>query len=116
VPYCVCVIGQNSFFIKGGELMNTKVLSLDSQVCQSPGNIVSDMDGEKVMLSVKNSKYYNLGSIGGEIWELINEPTTPKMVISKLLRNFNVDKNQCEQEVMLFLDDLVKQDLIIIHA
>ena len=29
------------------------------------------MGGEKVMLSVKNGKYYNLGEIGGEIWELI---------------------------------------------
>lgn len=96
--------------------MKTKVLSLNTQVCQSPGNIVSDMDGEKVMLSVKNSKYYNLGAIGGEIWELINEPTTPEMVISKLLRNFNVDKTQCEQEVMGFLNDLAKQDLIIING
>jgi len=31
------------------------------------GNIVSNMDGEKVMLSIKNGKYYNLGEIGGFI-------------------------------------------------
>ena len=28
------------------------------------------MDGEKVMLSINNGKYYNLGEIGGDIWEL----------------------------------------------
>ena len=33
------------------------------------GNIVSDMGGEKVMLSIENGKYYNLGEMGGEIWE-----------------------------------------------
>ena len=30
---------------------------------QKEGNVVSDMDGEKVMLSIHNGKYYNLGEV-----------------------------------------------------
>ena len=34
------------------------------------------MDGEKVMLSIEKGKYYNLGLLGGVIWELIESPIT----------------------------------------
>ncbi|MEH7510936.1 lasso peptide biosynthesis PqqD family chaperone, partial [Priestia megaterium] len=43
-------------------------------VTQSEGNIVSDMGNEKVMLNIENGKYYNLGEIGGDIWESISKP------------------------------------------
>lgn len=45
-----------------------------STFIMSKRNVVSDMDGEKVMLSVHNVKYYNLGEVGGLTWELMNEP------------------------------------------
>lgn len=53
--------------IKGekDKLMKEGKINLDHYIVQSEGNIVSDMDGEKVMLSIKNGKYYNLGKIGG---------------------------------------------------
>ena len=51
-------------------MKSIQTISLNSTVMQSEGNIVSDMDGEKVMMSVSNNKYYNLGVMGGEIWEM----------------------------------------------
>ena len=47
-------------------MIKTKQISLQNMVAQIPGNIVSDMGGEKVMMSINNGKYYNLGEIGGE--------------------------------------------------
>ena len=52
---------------------------------QVKGNIVSDMGGEKVMLSVNKGKYYNLGEIGGDIWELIR-----KISVNQISCNVNV--------------------------
>lgn len=49
----------------------TNILSLETVLVQREGNIASDMDGEKVMLNVKNGKYYNLGEVGGEIWSAL---------------------------------------------
>ena len=42
--------------------MNINEMSLKSVVSQVEGQIVSDMGGEKVMLSIPNGKYYNLGA------------------------------------------------------
>ena len=52
---------------------------------QQQGNIVSDMDGEKVMLSIQSGKYYNLGKLGGEIWELMKEPISIEALVATLL-------------------------------
>ena len=79
---------------------------------QSPGNIVSDMDGEKVMLSVHNGKYYNLGELGGEIWELIKEPLTIQELVASLLTQYDVNQTECEEQVITFLSQLKKEGLI----
>ncbi|MCJ8009109.1 lasso peptide biosynthesis PqqD family chaperone [Lederbergia wuyishanensis] len=84
-------------------------------VVQGEGNIVSDMGGEKVMLSIENGKYYNLGEIGGEIWDLIREPIEVNQLIQKLLFVFQVEKEECEDQVISFLKDLYKEDLIKIR-
>lgn len=48
-------------------MMYTERISLKCQIVQSEENIVSDMDGEKVMLNVRKGKYYNLGETGGNL-------------------------------------------------
>jgi len=90
-------------------------ISLGHSVVQTKGNLVSNMGGEKVMLSVKNGKYYNLGEIGGAIWELIEEETSVNQLVTKLLSNFNVTQNECEEQVVSFLELLLEEGLIEIN-
>ncbi|MEP9406911.1 lasso peptide biosynthesis PqqD family chaperone [Peribacillus frigoritolerans] len=89
---------------------------LDTKYSQSPGNIVSDMDGEKVMLSVANGKYYNLGELGGEIWELMKEPITIQELVTTLQSQYNVDQIDCQSHVTGFLSQLLEQGLVSIHS
>lgn len=93
-------------------MINTHKVKLHSLVAQTPGNIVSDMDGEKVMLSVEKGKYYNLGVLGGVIWELIEHPITGEEIVKNLLSQYKVDPKECEEEVMFFLNDLKEEELI----
>jgi hypothetical protein len=89
---------------------------LDTKYSQSPGNIVSDMDGEKVMLSVSNGKYYNLGELGGEIWELMKEPITIQELVTTLQSQYNVAPTDCKEHVTDFLSQLLEQGLVSIHS
>lgn len=93
-------------------MITNQRLSINHIVSQGKGNIVSDMGGEKVMLSVSNGKYYNLGEMGGEIWEMIEKPTVINELISKLLDQYKVGKSQCEEEVLSFLELLQNEKLI----
>nr|WP_263325101.1 lasso peptide biosynthesis PqqD family chaperone [Neobacillus sp. Marseille-Q6967] len=92
-------------------VINT-IISLKDTVVQGEGNIVSDMGGEKVMLSVKNGKYYNLGDIGGEIWELIKSPTSITKLVAMLTARYEVKESVCEQQVLSFLEHLLNEGLI----
>lgn len=92
--------------------MKTKSLSMDTVLVQCEGNIVSDMDGEKVMLSIERGKYFNLGQVGGDIWELIGAPRSVKEIVEELRKSYEIDLEICEQDVIPFLQNLLQEDLI----
>lgn len=93
-------------------MIEMKQISLKEVVVQSPGNIVSDMGGEKVMMSVENGKYYNLGTIGGEIWSRLENPISVNEIIEFLINEYEVEKNECVEQVTSFLQLLYKEKLI----
>ena len=87
-------------------------VSLTQTVSQVKGNIVSDMSGEKVMLSVDKGKYYNLGEIGGQIWDLIEEKIDINQLVVTLMSKYNVEQSECEEQVIAFLEHLLEEELI----
>jgi hypothetical protein len=93
-------------------MITNQKFSLTHEVVQGKGNIVSEMGGEKVMLSIENGKYYNLGEVGGEIWELIQEPIKVNQVVSILMTNYEVEQADCEEQVISFLNQLNEEGLI----
>lgn len=97
-------------------MSTTQVLSLESVLAQREGNIASDMDGEKVMLNVKNGKYYNLGEVGGEIWSALETPSTVSEVAAKIQEIFEVPAETAQQDVLAFLQSLLDEDLVAISG
>ncbi|MFT9601158.1 lasso peptide biosynthesis PqqD family chaperone [Mesobacillus sp.] len=90
-------------------------LSIESMINRNAGFFASDMGGEKVLLSVDNGKYYNLGEIGGQIWDLIESKCSVNNLIESLTNEFTVEKDQCELQVLKFLESLYKEGLIEIN-
>lgn len=92
--------------------MSVELITANDLIVQSEGNLVSDMDGEKVMLSIENGKYYNLGQIGGRIWELIASPVTIASMVEQLVVEYEIEPDVCEQQVYTFLQQLVSEGLV----
>lgn len=93
-------------------MIETKQISLQTVVAQIPGNIVSDMGGEKVMMNIDNGKYYNLGEIGGDIWTLIEKSISVQEVVEALLTEYQVEREDCVEQVLTFLQQLYNEKLI----
>jgi predicted nucleic acid-binding protein len=87
----------------------------DSTISQVPGNIVSNMNGEVVMLNIENGKYYNLGEIGGIIWGKIGSSITLQKLVSDLLLEFDITKYECEQHVLEFIVSLQAENLVTVY-
>ncbi|MDQ0194100.1 lasso peptide biosynthesis PqqD family chaperone [Paenibacillus wynnii] len=93
-------------------MSKVSTLSVNDVLVQCEGNIVSDMDGEKVMLSIEKGKYYNLGEVGGAIWETLSTPLSVKDIIYKIQTAYEVEADICEQDVIPFLQHLIEEELI----
>ncbi|MGI8384800.1 lasso peptide biosynthesis PqqD family chaperone [Robertmurraya sp. P23] len=93
-------------------MLKQKEIMLTDYVKQVEGNIVSDMGGEKVMLSIENGKYYNLGESGGAIWGLIESDVKVKEVITRLTELYEVEQKECEEQVVAFLNHLLNEGLV----
>ena len=96
-------------------MINNNSISTIQTISQVKGNIVSDMSGEKIMLSIEKGKYYNLGEIGGEIWDLIDEEISINDLVDILTSRYDVEKSECEKQVVTFIEHLLKEDLIRVN-
>lgn len=85
-------------------------------VVQAQGNLASNMNGETVMFRIESGKYFNLGQIGGRIWSLIESPITVEAIVTELTNEFDVTAEQCEAQVVDFLAQLAKEQLIVVQA
>ncbi|REK75820.1 lasso peptide biosynthesis PqqD family chaperone [Paenibacillus paeoniae] len=98
-----------------GELISRpdhQALSLNLIAVQNNNNIASDMNGEKVLLSIDNGKYYNLGAIGGRIWDMMAHPETIGSMVNTLMDEYEIDRTTCEEQVFSFLTHLSEERLV----
>lgn len=97
-------------------MKNGLAIELNYYAKQVVGNIVSDMGGEKVMLSVEKGKYYNLGETGGYIWDQLKNKIQINQLITQLMSEYNVEESECKEHVVTFLKLLLDENLIEISS
>ncbi len=91
----------------------TNTTSLNQQkFIQNKNYIASDMNGEKVMLDVQSGKYYNLGTIGGRIWDLSAQASTVEEIVSRLMEEYEVSQDVCTQQVSTFIGQMLSEGLV----
>ncbi|MGL4819195.1 MAG: lasso peptide biosynthesis PqqD family chaperone [Bacilli bacterium] len=93
-----------------------KSITVQSVVTQVNGFVTAAMGDEKVMLSVEHGTYFNLGEIGGAIWEAIEQPTTVGAVVDRFVASYEVERDMCESDVLNFLESLYQEGMITVDA
>ena len=77
------------------------------------GLMTADMNGSAVMMDIMTGKYYNLGQVGGRIWELLEESMTVAALVEKLTAEYDVSAEQCRSDITPFLTKLLEQGLLV---
>lgn len=88
------------------------MINAEKKVRQSRIIDATELDGEKVMMNLELGKYFALNSVGSRIWDIIEEEIQVKDVVEILLKEYNVDKKQCEESVIKYLGLLENEKLI----
>lgn len=78
----------------------------------SKEQVACDLAGETVILNFKDSTYYGLDAVGTFIWELIQKSKNVKEIYNSLIENFEVEPENCKNDLITILKDLKAKGLI----
>lgn len=101
--------------VKSAEINKNLGIRLNSIITRNLDIDATDLEGEVVMMNLDKGQYFMMNQVGSRIWEIIKEPSTVNNIINTLLGEFQVEKNQCKENVVEFLGKLKNADLIIVN-
>jgi hypothetical protein len=87
-------------------------ISTTSIVVATKDQVSSDLGGETVLLSMQSAMYYGLDEVGTRIWELLQAPIRVSEVCDAIEREYDVDRERCETDVLDLLRELGAKGLI----
>lgn len=83
---------------------------------RNPDQLFSIIDDEIVMLNIKHEEYLNLNSHASFIWQHLDSPLSFDELTDLLCCVYNVEKQECIEDTLEFITELVEKDIIqIIH-
>ena len=87
-------------------------VSTSSIVVASQEQVSCDLDGESVILSMKNGVYYGLDPVGARVWTLIQSPTPLGEVRDAILAEYDVEPARCEADLCELVESLSNEGLV----
>lgn len=96
--------------------MSKNLINAEQKITQNSNYIASDMNGEKVMLDIESGKYYNLGAIGGRIWDISEKPVTVDEIVAVLVQEYEVEPEVCKQQVSTFVEKMLQEGLVEVNG
>lgn len=88
------------------------VISGHSIISATGDQVSTELDGEAVILHLKSGIYYGLNSAGARVWNLIQEPITVSDIRDAILKEYEVEPDLCERDVLALLDELAAHGLV----
>lgn len=87
-------------------------IGISETVRRADGLLTADIDGELLMMSVEQGRYFNLNSVGSRIWELLATPMAVDGLVDALTAEYDVTSTEARQEVERFLGALRERGLL----
>src|SRR5207245_11208859 len=87
-------------------------ITTSSLVVATKDQVSSDLAGEAIVLSLRTAMYYGLDQVGARIWELVREPTRVADIRDAIAREYDVELQRCERDVLDLLGQLAGGGLI----
>lgn len=87
-------------------------LSINSCVVASKNYVSCELEGEAVLLNLDDSVYYGLNETALAIWALIGEPAFVWEIRDEIVRQFQVQPDSCETDLLNLLAELKESSLL----
>ncbi len=71
-----------------------------------------DLGGESVILALKAGVYYGMNPLGTFIWNSIQKPIKISSLKDQILKEYQVEPDQCERDLVELIKNLLANGLI----
>jgi len=65
-----------------------------------------------VLMNVHTSAYFGLNDVATHIWQLLETQSTFSTIIQALLEQYEVTRQQCEEEVKAVLQQMLRTNVL----
>jgi hypothetical protein len=87
-------------------------ITIESILVQDSEPVGADLDGGRVLLSLRAGAYFNLNPMASEIWQMLAEPCRVSQILASLGDGHDVDAQTIARDVTPFLQTLVNHRLV----
>jgi PqqD family protein of HPr-rel-A system len=92
--------------------MPDPTLTAQSQVRRIEDVLDTEIDDQTVMMDIEQGSYFGLNKPATRIWAMLAEPIVIDELCDRLTEEFDVPREQCEQQVGEFLANLLDRGLL----
>lgn len=78
-----------------------------------PEALVATLSDGAVLLNLQTKRYFSLNETGTRIWELVQQTADEEVIVTTLLREYDVEEPMVRSEVRRILDELIEAQLIL---
>ena len=92
------------------------MLTEQSTIVASKNQVSCDLSGETVLLNLQKGVYYGLDQVGNRVWNLIQQPKTIHEIQQVISEEYEVDADQCRQDLLVLMEELQTNGLIEVQG
>lgn len=101
---------------------NIEYISFDNEnldnllITREKNQMVTEIEGEVVLLDLATDAFIGLDAIGSSIWNLLEPSVTFSALCQTLMEKYDVPEDVCKADVLSFLKELADNNLITVEA
>lgn len=77
--------------------------------------LACELDGEIALLNLDSKLYFGLKDVAATIWHTLETPQTCEAIVAAVVAEFEVEAEQCREEIRTFLGVLRERRLLEIE-
>lgn len=77
--------------------------------------LFQEIEGEAVLLNLKNEQYFGLNEIGTRLWHLLAENEETANLLTHLQSEYEVDEETLKNDLSVLINDLKTQGLVTVE-
>lgn len=88
------------------------MINKNSRVVAADDITFADLGGEAVVLNLNAGVYFGLNEAGARILSLLREPARVEELITALMPDYDVTREQLERDIIGFIEGLTRREII----